>query len=75
MKRIILTEQERMQLVWRKAALSTNNGSCVEVASVGGKIALRDSKDPEGPVLVYYPAEWNAFLHGAKEGEFDELIN
>ncbi len=69
----MLTDPERASLVWRKAQFSTNNGACVEVASVVGKIALRDSKDPGGPVLVYSPAEWEAFLDGAKKGEFDDL--
>ena len=36
-------------------------------------IAMRDSKDPDGPVLMYTPAELSAFLHGAKAGEFDDL--
>jgi Domain of unknown function (DUF397) len=67
-----LTEQERQKLVWRKAKLSSNNGQCVEVASVAGKIILRDSKDPD-PMLVYTPAEWTAFLNGVKKGEFDDL--
>jgi Domain of unknown function (DUF397) len=61
-------------LVWRKAQMSVNNGACVELARAGSMIAIRDSKDPAGPVLVYSPAEWHAFLHGAKNGEFDDLI-
>jgi hypothetical protein len=71
--RIRLTDPERMSLVWRKSQRSTNNGDCVEVASVVGKVALRDSKDPTGPMLVYTPDEWSAFLDGAKRGEFDDL--
>ncbi|MGD0687368.1 MAG: DUF397 domain-containing protein [Streptosporangiaceae bacterium] len=71
--KITLTDLERIGLTWRKAQLSTNNGACVEIASVADKIALRDSKDPTGPVLVYTPAEWHAFLDGAKKGEFDDL--
>jgi uncharacterized protein DUF397 len=62
---------ERATLVWRKAAYSASNGSCVEVAPIDGGVAVRDSKDPDGPILSYTAAEWFAFLHGAKNGEFD----
>jgi hypothetical protein len=60
-------------LNWRKAQLSVDNGQCVELARTGGMIAIRDSKHPAGPVLHYTPAEWRAFLDGAKNGEFDDL--
>jgi len=60
--------------VWRKARLSTGNGACVELAPVDGMVAIRDSKDPEGPILRYTTAEWHAFLDGAKKGEFDHLV-
>ncbi len=73
-EKMSLTDSEYRTLVWRKARRSTNSGSCVEVASVMGKIALRDSKDPDGPMLLYTPPEWMAFLDGAKLGEFDDLI-
>ena len=59
---------------WHKAALSVANGACVEIANVGAMIAMRDSKDRGGPVLMYTRAEWLAFLDGAKKGEFDDLI-
>ena len=72
-EKMVLTDRERTGLVWRKAQVSNNNGGCVEIASTVGKIALRDSKDPRGPMLVYTPVEWNAFLDGAKKGEFDDL--
>jgi len=57
---------------WRKSSRSgpyTDN--CVEVAFVGEAIAVRDSKDPRGPVLLFTAGEWDAFVDGAKEGEFD----
>jgi hypothetical protein len=60
-------------LAWRKAQSSVANGACVEVAPADGMIAMRDSKKPGGPVLTYTPAEWRAFLDGAKKGEFDDL--
>jgi prepilin-type processing-associated H-X9-DG protein len=56
--------------VWRKSTQSYTNG-CVEVAFVDGHVAVRDSKDPSGSVLVFTPFEWKAFLGGAREGEFD----
>jgi hypothetical protein len=47
---------------WFKSTRSANNGTCVEVAFVGGAVATRDSKDPSGPALVVTPAAWTAFL-------------
>jgi hypothetical protein len=55
---------------WRTSTYSAANG-CVEVAFLNGQIAVRDSKDRQGPVLLFTPAEWNAFLGGARDGEFD----
>jgi hypothetical protein len=48
-------------------------GSCVEVASSGDGVAMRDSKDKGGPILRFTQNEWVAFLTGAKAGEFDQL--
>jgi Domain of unknown function (DUF397) len=72
--KITLDEAERASLAWLKAQASTYNGQCVEIASTSGKVALRDSKDPDGPILVYTNAEFKAFLDGARNGEFDNLL-
>lgn len=56
--------------VWRKSALSSGNGACVEVAFLDTAIAVRDSKDKNGPMLVFTPAEWDAFVGGVLNGEF-----
>ncbi|MCG5214272.1 DUF397 domain-containing protein [Streptosporangium sp. KLBMP 9127] len=62
---------------WFKSSFSgSNGGNCVEVARINGEpghaglIAVRDSKDPDGPKLFFTPPEWDAFLSGAKAGEF-----
>jgi len=60
-------------LAWRTATKS-NGGACVEVAPAGARIAVRHSRNPRGPVLLYTAAEWDAFLDGARKGEFDNLI-
>jgi Domain of unknown function (DUF397) len=44
---------------------------CVEVAVVGDRVAVRDSKDRGGPVLLFTSDEWEAFLAGTRDGEFD----
>lgn len=56
---------------WRKSSLSGSCDNCVEVAFVGEAIAVRDSKDPSGPALLYTRAEWDAFIGGVRGGEFD----
>lgn len=57
---------------WVKSSLSYSTGECVAVADLpDGKVGVRHSKDPDGPVLQFTPAEWRAFLAGAHLGEFD----
>jgi hypothetical protein len=58
---------------WRKASYSSaNGGACVEVAgNLPGIVAVRDSKDPDGPKLIFTPDEWRVFAAGIRGGEFD----
>ena len=58
---------------WRKSSYSgTTGGNCVEVSqNLPGAVAVRDSKDPDGPKLAFGPDEWLAFTAGVKAGDFD----
>ncbi|WP_440070376.1 DUF397 domain-containing protein [Streptosporangium sp. OZ121] len=65
-------------VTWIKSSFSGDNGGdCVEVAKLGDTtghpdlVAVRDSKDPEGPKLFFSPAGWDTFLGGVKTGRFD----
>lgn len=57
-------------VAWRKSTRSQNSG-CVEVAfCADGRVAVRDSKDREGPMLMFTAHEWEAFIGGVQDGEF-----
>jgi uncharacterized protein DUF397 len=56
--------------VWRKSTLSHQSG-CVEVAVFASHVAVRNSADPDGPVLLFTPHEWQCFVGGVRDGEFE----
>ncbi len=57
---------------WFKATASSGDQGCVEIAHLDdGRVALRDSKNPHKPAHIFTRHEWDCFLHGAKNGEFD----
>lgn len=59
---------------WRTAAKS-GGGNCIQVSRRNDVIMIADSKYPSGPVLSYTLQEFDAFLDGAKNGEFDDFLN
>jgi Domain of unknown function (DUF397) len=57
---------------WRKSSYSSGGGQgCVEVAVVSGSVAIRDSKDPDGPVHVVSPESFRDLITRIKRGELD----
>ncbi|MFJ4688849.1 DUF397 domain-containing protein [Streptomyces sp. NPDC088789] len=60
---------------WQKATASDAKNDCVEVARIGeDEIAVRNSRHPDGPALIYTRAEWEAFTDGASKGEFSNML-
>jgi Domain of unknown function (DUF397) len=61
---------------WQKSGRSNPSGNCVELAQLPGgmEIAVRNSRDPQGPALIYTRDEIVAFISGAKDGDFDNLV-
>ncbi len=66
-----LTEAELSDLSWRKAWRSAYEGSCVEIACTHRMIAVRDSKSPNGFMLLIVPAKWRIFLSETANGKYD----
>ena len=67
---------ELPSLNWQKSRRSNPSGNCVELAVLpnGAGIAVRNSRDPQGRALIYTTAEIEAFILGARDGDFDDLI-
>lgn len=69
----IVTDASSLNVAWQKASVSAGDGNCVEFAKMGDGVAMRHSKAPTGPALIFTPAEIAAMLDGARRGEFDHL--
>lgn len=66
---------ELTSATWTKSSHSNPTGNCVELAALpDGGVAVRNSRDPQGPALIYTRDEITAFVAGARDGDFDFLI-
>ena len=66
----------QQELCWQKSRRSNPSGNCVELAGLpDGGVAVRNSRHPDGPVLVYTQAEFEAFIGGVRDGDFDHLLH
>jgi hypothetical protein len=77
MKRIAngMPAGELQGVTWQKSGRSNPSGNCVECAALPeGGVAVRNSRDPGGPALIYTPAEIEAFILGVRDGDFDNLL-
>lgn len=70
-----MAANELTSVTWRKSQRSNSQGNCVEMAELAdGSVAMRNSRFPHGPALVYTRAEVEAMILGAKDGDFDHLL-
>ncbi len=71
-----ITASDLPGAIWQKSQRSNSRGACVEMARLtDGSIAMRNSRFPDGPALVYTQAEVDALIGGAKDGDFDNLVS
>ena len=70
-----ISSLELRDVRWFKSGRSSAQGNCVEVAKLpGGGVAMRNSRHPEGPALVFTHGEFEAFVQGAWDGDFNDLL-
>ncbi|SEG91163.1 protein of unknown function [Thermomonospora echinospora] len=62
-----MTQEALSRAVWRKSSHSGNGGNCVEIADLSTGIAIRDSKNPDGPRIVLPLTQWTALVHTIKD--------
>lgn len=71
-----MSARQLPMLVWQKSQRSSPSGNCVELAPLPGAagVAMRNSRDPHGPALIYTVEEIEAFILGVRDGDFDNLV-
>ncbi|WP_329217776.1 DUF397 domain-containing protein [Streptomyces sp. NBC_01485] len=75
MSHYIIADASTINVSWHKSSASGANGDCVELAHYQGVIAVRDSKVPRGPAILYPRAGITALIAGIKAGEFDRFTH
>ncbi|MBB6120671.1 DUF397 domain-containing protein [Nocardiopsis algeriensis] len=71
-----ISASELTGVAWQKAKRSNSQGACVEMARLdSGAIAVRNSRFPSGPALVYTQEEIDCLILGAKDGDFDNFLS
>jgi len=73
MSQHVIPDSSEMVVTWQKSSSSGGDGNCVEFAAYEDGIAIRHSKAPHGPALLYTRSEIAAMIKGVKAGEFDHL--
>ena len=66
-----MNKPDLTEAVWKKSSRSGGNGNCVEVAVLPSMVAVRDSKNPNGPALTFTRDGWATFVEGVKDGQAD----
>ena len=64
-----MNELDLSRAQWHKSSRSSANGQCVEVAHLDQAVAVRDSKNPAGPKLIFTRQAWTSFICGLKDGD------
>ncbi|MFF4531465.1 DUF397 domain-containing protein [Streptomyces sp. NPDC001407] len=65
-----MTSASKLPVRWRKSSHSTNGGNCIEIGEgITGVVPVRDSKDPNGPALMFAPDAWASFVGDVQRGE------
>jgi Domain of unknown function (DUF397) len=66
-----MVEPDLSRAAWHKSSYSGGNGSCIEVADLVSTVAIRDSKNPDGPKLLIAPSDWQSFVRTIRTGAHD----
>ena len=66
-----LSPTELARAPWRKSTRSTSANGCVEAAQLAGRVGVRDSRDPHGPVQLYTARQWTRFITAIRTSELD----